>query len=97
MSAPDDLDPLLEDQAADAPPDLAERVLARLKPELQDVRLDRLLDRVEVDDPPAGLAQGVMRAVRPALDTTPVPLPPVQGHWQARRRGAKRLPTVTGA
>jgi len=79
----DDLDPLLEGPGAhashdpaDAPPDLAERVLARLRPELTELRLDRLLDCLEVDEPPPGLAGRVLlrsgrelgaarRAVRP--------------------------------
>ena len=95
MKEPDELDPLLEDQPTDAPPDLAERVVRGLQPELRDVRLDRLLDRLEVDEPPAEWARELARRLRPAVEAARHELRP--GPPRSVRRMRPRAPLLLAA
>ena len=64
----DELDPLLEHDVTDTPPDLAERVLRGLEPERVEARLDRLLDLAGPVETPPDLAERVLGGIAAARE-----------------------------
>jgi len=99
------LDALLELDRADAPPDLAGRMLAGLQPLRRldraraEARLDSLLDAVPAPTAPPGLSRSVLRGLEPHRRTSGAPseLPTSRPRPLRPVRSGRPLPRVRAA